>query len=134
MPSTIKSIKEDNKNNDCKKRKSASEILSAPFKNIPKSSKSLTEMGINSKTQNDINGTEKRKSESTETVKATGDEQQKSPKLQNNLDDDIKPGNPHSTPTSTFDDGYESCNSTPHGSGKLNSFIFSVQRNEENVY
>ena len=26
--------------------------------------------------------------------------------------------NQHSTPTSTFDDGYESCNSTPQGSGK----------------
>lgn len=35
----------------------------------------------------------------------------------------LKTGNQHSTPTSTFDDGYESCNSTPLGSGKFIHFL-----------
>lgn len=37
-----------------------------------------------------------------------------------------KSGNQHSTPTSTFDDGYESCNSTPLGSGKEKIFMSCV--------
>lgn len=114
-----------------KKRKSTSEIQKPIqnniLKNNPKSSKSLSEMVLSNKTQNEVNANgEKRKSESSETIKALGDGQKssKSTKTANEEDaGETKPGVQHSTPTSTFDDGYESCNSTPHGSGK--SFSFS---------
>lgn len=41
-----------------------------------------------------------------------------------------KSGNQHSTSTSTFDDGYESCNSTPLGSGEKIYFILYKKRCE----
>ncbi|XP_031327989.1 uncharacterized protein LOC116159187 [Photinus pyralis] len=39
-----------------------------------------------------------------------------------------KGNNQHSTSTSTFDDGYESYNSTPLGSGKIFDYIFCIAR------
>lgn len=59
---------------------------------------------------------------SVETLTAGGEEKKfeesprsKTKEKKNNLHQHQQP---HSTPTSTFDDGYGSCNSTPQGSGK----------------
>lgn len=133
MPSYVKTSKgeqeeeeeeEEEEDASCKggkKRRSASEILSAPFRKAhknsngaPKSSKSLTEMNCGAGRKTVSNG-------APETSSGTGEP---SPKKRPMDEEEAtaKTGgqnNPHSTPTSTFDDGYESCNSTPHGSGKF---------------
>lgn len=59
------------------------------------------------------------KSSSSETLKAASEE-----------GEEMRSGQRKGTPTSILDDGYESCNSTPHGSsGKLDHNSFIVIRN-----
>lgn len=68
----------------------------------PKQSKSALDVLQGAEQQEQVEG----KSSSSETLKATSEE-----------GEEIRGVGPtKGTPTSTLDDGYESCNSTPHGS------------------
>lgn len=93
-----------------KKRKSTPDAGSARLTGQPKQSKSTSDV---------LRGAEQQeggaKSSSSETLKAASEEgEEVSP---------ARGGHRKGTPTSTLDDGYESCNSTPHGSsGKLCGF------------
>lgn len=103
-----------------KKRKSTPEIIKvSPQNNIPKQSRSVAEISNNLE-ENDL----KVNSSSSETLKAGNDGSSSnyeiSPRRSKEEEDGTKvyqKTTVHSTPTSTLDDGYESCNSTPHGSG-----------------
>lgn len=77
--------------------------------------------------------------DNNENARKDGKGESTSNKTVREQDDDEKTNNSqqtnqHSTPTSTFDDGYESCNSTPHGSGEFFlsniDFFQSIPRNE----
>lgn len=102
-----------------KKRKSASEIPKLPV-NKGKPSKSVSETFGSSKRET---------SSSSETLKANEDafsSYETSPKTSKEKGEETKVVQKlvvHSTPTSILDDGYESCNSTPHGSGRFSLWI-----------
>lgn len=111
-----------------KKRRSTSEIQKTcqqNTKNNPKTSKSVTDMSMANSRQNEINDNSEnaRKLKELSTDRKSNSTGSPSPNKPTppDFDDDektnMKQDNQHSTPTSTFDDGYESCNSTPYGSG-----------------
>lgn len=119
---------DDNKQ---KKRKSTPEITKIAGQNMmstkkPKSSKSITEMFFKNHNQTstpevneNLTPTTKESFGSDETLKASNNGNNK---MNNEIlcksDEDLKKiTNIQSTPTSTFDDGYESSNSTPLVSG-----------------
>lgn len=100
-----------------KKRKSASEIPrlhNSVSKGRP--SKSVSETFSSTKREEST-------SSSSETLKAANEDvfssYEASPKTSKSDGKAAHKLVTHSTPTSTLDDGYESCNSTPHGSGEF---------------
>ncbi|XP_049816938.1 sodium-dependent noradrenaline transporter-like [Aethina tumida] len=105
-----------------KKRKSTPEIqkITQHFLNKkPKSSRSFSEMFF--KNHNEINENVEDKFGSSETIKASANGKkmdEESLKSGKSSEDLKKLTNVQSTPTSTFDDGYESSNSTPLVSGR----------------
>lgn len=122
-----------------KKRKSNPDIYNKIPLNTsrkPKSSRSISEMFF-SKNSNGLNesvGNSKKENNSSRSNESlcrnSGDRQDnESVKSGNRGESNVKDktSNIHSTPTSTFDDGYESCNSTPLVSGEL---IFSFHNFE----
>lgn len=108
-----------------KKRRSTSEIqkTSQQCKNNPKTSKSVTDMCLVNSRQNEMNDNcenmkklQEMKEENKMLLIESPSPNKQSEFLEEKLN--LKQENQqHSTPTSTFDDGYESYNSTPHGSG-----------------
>lgn len=119
-------------NNNPKNRKSAPEIQklsqNSGYKGRPKPSRSITEMFFRSG---------RRHKEVNENVEKTNQNVLKEPnevmhgaevddvgsKDSDTVDEEKKLLGQKGTPTSNLDDGYESCNSTPLGSGKFN-FVF----------
>lgn len=116
-------------NNNPKNRKSAPEIQklsqNSGYKGRPKPSRSITEMFFRSG---------RRHKEVNENVEKTNQNVLKEPndvihgtevddvggKDSDTVDEEKKLLGQKGTPTSNLDDGYESCNSTPLGSGKFN--------------
>lgn len=98
-----------------RKRKSTPEaFVSAREAGRPKQSKSALDVLQGAEPQQQEGGV---KSSSSETLKAASEE-----------GEEIRGGQRKGTPTSTLDDGYESCNSTPHGSsGKFTVYKNSVK-------
>ncbi|CAH0550554.1 unnamed protein product [Brassicogethes aeneus] len=106
---------QDNKQKKRKSNPDVHKITQNILHKKPKSSRSFSEVFF--KNHNDYS---EEKFGSSETIKATNgkNHDEVSIKSKNSIEDLKKLANVQSTPTSTFDDGYESSNSTPLVSGR----------------